>query len=798
MASHWGRKESIITPPTMPVMTYTSLAVALLCTMFFMWQRMHFAFSPLQNTYVTDYLLSSVGTTFKHSGTYQLIYLQGGKVPPRLALPVDFVEGTTLLPSGKVAHVGMSELAQLQGHKWFGPGAVEKLSDASLSRWLRFVIFDGKSLSRLFLISYIEGAICLAVMLWFAVPSDYKRLRVLKYGRILRGPVMLTPEEFNHAQAVYGPKVPLTERLRILALRFIGKPPARKSTEGIGFKTTELGKMMRVPAGKEAQHFQLMGDTGAGKTTLIMQILRQIRDRGDVAIVYDPAGEFVQRFYDEERGDVILNPLDKRCPFWSPAMEIERNQEAVTIAESLYQPTSSSGKNEFFYRTPAQIFAHLLKEGPTPHVLAEWMADEPKLQEKVEGTEMAFYIDRKAGPQAAGVLASLGLVAQSLRMLPRREDTDRVWNATDWAKERRGWIFLTSQLSERELLRPLISLWIDTLVMRLLAIPKPGQKQVWFVIDELASLQKLPQLHTAITESRKSKNPLVLGFQGKAQLEDIYGRLAEVMLSQPATKIFMKTTEPKAAEWISETIGKVEIERLKETRFDGSRSGRNFTIDRQVEPLVMASEIAGLDDRHAFLKLGNNVARFDFAYLDMPIQTTGFIPRYSKEDQLQFDRTALTRQSVVPPQDAEEPPTAVAGTPAPSGPKHPPAARKNGGGMKQKSLQPVTPGITTVPPSAGEKNRPTATAMAQDFLTDVQQFQEQIEKENRQMTATERDAIKEEWDDYLKAVKEEQALTPSGDPLPTLDLGLPICIDPGHHHHHHDGDAPLQIELGLE
>jgi hypothetical protein len=42
---------------------------------------------------------------------------------------------------------------------------------------------------------------------------------------------------------------------------------------------------------------------------------------------------------------------------------------------------------------------------------------------------------------------------------------------------------------------------------------------VWFVIDELASLQKLPQLHTAITEARKSRNPVVLGFQGKAQLE---------------------------------------------------------------------------------------------------------------------------------------------------------------------------------------------------------------------------------------------------------------------------------------
>jgi len=121
----------------------------------------------------------------------------------------------------------------------------------------------------------------------------------------------------------------------------------------------------------------------------------------------------------------------------------------------------------------------------------------------------------------------------------------------------------------------------------------------------------------------------------------IYGHLAEVMLSQPATKIFMKTAEPKAAEWISEAIGKVEIERLKETKFDGSRSGKNFTVDRQVEPLVMGSEITGLDDRHAYLKLGNTVARFAFNYLDLPTPTPGFLPRADADGGLSFDPDTL-------------------------------------------------------------------------------------------------------------------------------------------------------------
>jgi type IV secretory pathway TraG/TraD family ATPase VirD4 len=612
MASQWGRKETIIWPPHAPIMSYSALAIALLCTLLFIWERLNFSMSPLQQSYITEYVTSQAGSGFNAHENYRLVYLGGPKVKPRLALPVDLTDGKTTLPNGKTVPIGLSELATAQGYRWFYRAPAQKLADGPMHRWLRNAVYGGKGVLELFQVSLIEGGVCLAAMLFFAIPKDVKRFRQMKYGRVLRGPVMLTPADFNKAA----------------------------KGDGIGFKTTELGKMMRIPERKEAQHFQIMGDTGVGKTQLIMQILRQIRGRGDSAIVYDPACEYVQRFYDQERGDIILNPLDERCPYWGPAQEMASNAEADAIAASLYQPTTDN-KDEFFHQTPAQIFAHLLKKGPSPHQLAEWLADGPTLERLVAGTEMSFYIDRKAGPQRAGVLASLGLAAKSFRLLPEREQAKRTWNARTWSQDRKGWIFITSRPPERETLRPLHSLWIDLLVMRLLSAPQPGQKQVWFVIDELASLQKLPQLHTAITENRKSKNPLVLGFQGKAQLEVIYGHLAEVMLSQPATKIFMKTAEPKAAEWISEAIGKVEIERLKETKYDGTRSGHNFSLDRQIEPLVMGSEISGLDDRHAYLKLGNNVARFDFDYLDLPTPTPGFIPRKYADGGMSFDPDTL-------------------------------------------------------------------------------------------------------------------------------------------------------------
>ena len=55
----------------------------------------------------------------------------------------------------------------------------------------------------------------------------------------------------------------------------------------------------------------------------------------------------------------------------------------------------------------------------------------------------------------------------------------------------------------------------------------------------------------------------------------------------------------------------------------------------------MDSEISGLENRHAFLKLGNNVARFHFDYMDLPQNTPGFVPRKVEDDELPFDPKTL-------------------------------------------------------------------------------------------------------------------------------------------------------------
>ena len=627
----WGRKETIIWPRHMPIYTY-GLAFAIAASTFVaVCLRIHLA-APLQRYYLPVYERASVfgAFTVTHRSMARTLFVSGRHVASRAALNDDVILGRTPEPDGRPLPLTLSADARQHGYSLLFRGPERSYVDTRLRDYLRAVVYGGASLSGFFRPPLLGGAAMFLILLPFTTIKDVQRQKQLKYGRRLKGPEMLTPRQFN--KTVKG--------------------------DGIGFKTDEMKEMIRVPARAEAQHMQIIGDTGAGKSALILQVLRQIRSRGDSAIVYDPAREFVKRFYDPERGDIILNPLDRRCPYWGLAEELRSRSEAKALAASLFQPPQDK-KGEFFIESPQKIFAFLIAYGPTPDELVAWMANPDEIDRRLKGTEHAHLIDPRAHQQRAGVLASLGLIADSLRLLPRKGEGNGEWTASEWAEKREGWIFLTSLPAEREALRPLQSLWIDWLVLRLLNEPREAQKRVWFVIDELASLQKLPQLHTAITEARKSRNPVILGFQGKAQLEYLYGHLAEVMLSQPATSIWLTTKEPKAGHWVSEFIGKVEVERLRETHFDGTRSGRNFALDRQVEPLVLESEISGLADLHAFMKYQNYVTRFSFPYFDMPVVASGFELRERPDDKLPYDPKGLRRAEASPEELRQMPKASV-------------------------------------------------------------------------------------------------------------------------------------------
>ena len=388
----WGRKETIIWPRHVPVHTYGLAFAVLVLTFVAVCVRIHLA-PALQRYYLPLFeRTSAIGAfTASHRSTYQMLFVSGRKASLRPAISGDVVLGRTPEPGGKPLPLALSTQAQQRGYSLLFRGLKRSYVDARLRDFLKEVAYGGSSLFGFFRPPLVGGLILFVLVLPFTVRMDVERQKRLRYGRRLKGPEMLTPRQFN--RAVRG--------------------------DGIGFKTDGMKDMLRIPLRAEAQHMQVIGDTGAGKSALLSQVLRQVRSRGDSAIVYDPAREYVKRFYAPERGDVILNPLDKRCPYWGPAEELRSRSEAKALAASLFQPPQDK-KGEFFIESPQKIFAFLMAYGPTPEQLVEWMSNPTEIDRRLQGTEHAHLIDPHAHQQRAGVLASLGLVADSLRLLPKK------------------------------------------------------------------------------------------------------------------------------------------------------------------------------------------------------------------------------------------------------------------------------------------------------------------------------------------------------------------------------------------
>jgi type IV secretory pathway TraG/TraD family ATPase VirD4 len=451
--------------------------------------------------------------------------------------------------------------------------------------------------------------------------GDWSHNRQRRIGIIRRGPKLLDRDAFNRRLKSNGTGfyVEGTPSLRELFL-------APRWRRGI----------LRIPHEIETSHILLVGATGTGKSQLLTQLMTEIQARGETAIVYDPDGEFLSEFHSEARGDIVLNPLDKRCPYWAPSTELASNEEALTLATSLFpDPSKPEEKNTFFTRAPRQILAWLFQKEPSPQRLVAWLASKSDIDDHIRGTEMEHMLSKSAGPQRSGILASLSMALNAFRLLPAKDEcADRTWSALKWAETRKGWIFLTSKETTRDIQRPLISMWLDTLLLRLMTKAPDGKTPapVWLIIDELASLNKLPTLQAALTRGRKYQIKTVLGFQAQSQLQEIYGKEgAETLLANPSTRIFFRTDDPGTADWVSRSLGDQEIarEKINHSHTGGlnSRNTKSYTIEVKTERAVLPSQISGLRNLHGYIRVYECIAAFTLRYVGRVARSEAFIPR---------------------------------------------------------------------------------------------------------------------------------------------------------------------------
>lgn len=233
-------------------------------------------------------------------------------------------------------------------------------------------------------------------------------------------------------------------------------------------------------------------------------------------------------------------------------------------------------------------------------------ASDREFSEFFEGTEAAAFAFKNNDRTTQSIRSVLSSQIEGLRQL---ETSQQAFSIRDWmaAEEQPGWCFITARAAQWLIFTPLISAWVDMAINALMVLPANYDRRLWFVIDELAALQRLPRLNMGLAEGRKYGGCFLVGFQSKPQLEEIYGRNgAESMLDLFNTKLFFRCTEPSSQQWISKVLkDKEEAEPTENISYgaNSTRDGVSLSRHTRQKPLVLPAEFSQLQDLECYVKL---------------------------------------------------------------------------------------------------------------------------------------------------------------------------------------------------
>ena len=392
---------------------------------------------------------------------------------------------------------------------------------------------------------------------------------------------------------------------------------------------------------KECQHMMFDGTTGSGKSTAIAELLDQIRARGDRAIIYDKGCSFIQKFFDD--GDVLMNPLDVRGAKWHLWHECRDSVDYDNLAVALI-PKSVSGSDPFWVDAARSVFSATAfgmrksKDKNAIQLLKYLLTTElEKIKNLLEGTFAETLTSDKIEKTAISIRAML---ATYLKCLKYVDDDPNGFSIRNWIQDdtKSNWLFITSLGDRHATLKPLMTAWLDIAINALLSLTASDTRRVWFILDEMSSLQALPSLESGLSESRKFGGCFVLGWQNISQLRRVYGLDGARSLSSLAnTRLIYRQPDPDIARWSASNLGECIMDEVREGISYGANSMRDGVSISRVEmrkPVVSYSEIMNLDDLNCYLRLPGSLplSKLQFRYVRRKQKEEPFLLRELNED----------------------------------------------------------------------------------------------------------------------------------------------------------------------
>jgi len=365
----------------------------------------------------------------------------------------------------------------------------------------------------------------------------------------------------------------------------------------------------------EVMNYLIHGTIGVGKSTLIRWLLDYIRRRGDRAIVYDSGGTFIETHYDE-RLDKILNAHDRRCENWvlwreaQDVVDYENMTAALMPVEGDSDPFWVSSSRTIFSDTAMQ-FASRPDRSIETFLKTCLSIDLKSLREFLKNTPSANLVEEKIEKTAISIRSVLTNYAKSLRYLQgldkegKPEFSIREW-MTD-AQYDSSWLFISTTARHRKAVRPLISMWLSLATLLLQSMGENSDRRVWFIGDEIASLQKIPEFNETLAEARKFGGCFVLGIQNMPQLIHIYGReMAKAIFDLLNTRAYGRSPSAEVAKIVEEELGHQRRREAREQNsygLDQVRDGISISKDKVNEPIVDYDQIMKMPNLQFYVRL---------------------------------------------------------------------------------------------------------------------------------------------------------------------------------------------------
>jgi type IV secretion system coupling TraD/TrwB family protein len=375
----------------------------------------------------------------------------------------------------------------------------------------------------------------------------------------------------------------------------------------------------------EVKHFKFIGTTGTGKSTAIHEVLRGALARGDRAVIADPEGGYLARFYQRSRGDVILNPFDSRSVKWDLFGEIRSPYDIDQLARALIPDEGGADRawrgyaRTFFSAVARQ--AHGAGVGNVGELYRLLMvATTAELRTLVAGTPAQPFLEEHNGRMFDSIRSVASSATAALEYIAAQDDRAERFSVRDWVSRGRqvprsssaGVLFIPYEAGQIAALRSPISAWMRLAIFEAMNTTE-GDQRLWFVVDELDALGQIDGLKDALARLRKFGGRCILGFQSIAQVSSTYGQGdGHTIVENCGNTLILRCSGSEGggtSRFASRLIGEREVLRTTASwsrRSSAWRSSSSRSEHFSTELALLPSEIEQLPDLRGFLKVASH------------------------------------------------------------------------------------------------------------------------------------------------------------------------------------------------